>query len=109
VHEKAQASLARYAAIVLDERPDRLIAVNPFTGVELVAVRSETKVLAVGINGVIIADGRDIAYVRFTGVTPVDPAADPGDGSTGDDPGSDGGPDGGPQCGGPKQESCSAG
>lgn len=110
VHEKSQAALARYAAVLLDERPDRLIAVNPLTGVELVSVRSKAEVLAVGVSGVIIGDGRDIAYVRFVGVTPVDPGPGAEGGSSDGDPGSDGGPsDGGPECGGPKQESCPAG
>ncbi len=48
VNEGVQAALARYAAIVLDERPDRLIVVNQFSGAVLRDVRSSAEVLAVG-------------------------------------------------------------
>ena len=80
VNEGVQAALARYAAIVLDERPDRLIVVNQSSGAVLRDVRSSAEVLAVGPRGVVIGDGRDIAYVPFAGTTPVDPIvpADPG-------------------------------
>jgi len=104
VNEGVQASLARYAAIVLDERPDRLIAINQLSGAELRNVRSSAEVLAVGPGGVVIGDGRDIAYVPFAGTTPVDPAP-----IVPPDPGTGPGPDTGPVCGGPKQESCHAG
>jgi outer membrane protein assembly factor BamB len=109
VNEKAQASLARYAAILLDERPDRLIAINQVTGAELLNVRSKADVLAVGPRGVVIGDGRDIAYVPFAGVTPIDPSpgtGGPDDPGGGDEPGTGPGPGSGPECGGPKQESC---
>jgi outer membrane protein assembly factor BamB len=108
VREKSQASLARYAAVLLDQRPDRLVAINQVTGAELVVVRTDAEVLAVGPNGVIIGDGRDIAYVRFTGTSPVDPGpVEPGPDEPDPEDGSGPGPEG-PQCGGPKQESCRA-
>jgi outer membrane protein assembly factor BamB len=102
VNEGVQAALARYAAIVLDERPDRLIVVNQFSGAVLRDARSSAEVLAVGPRGLVIADGRDIAYVPFAGTTPVDPIVPP-------DPGTGPGPDTGPVCGGPKRESCHVG
>ena len=76
-------------------------------------MRSNAEVLAVGPRGVVIGDGRDIAYVPFPGITPVDPSPgapggpdDPGDG---DNPGTGPGAGDGPVCGGPKQESCPVG
>jgi outer membrane protein assembly factor BamB len=100
-HEDASAAAARYAAVVVDERPDRLIALNELTGAELVNVRSKAKVLAVGPGGMVIGDGRDIGYLRFTGAG-VPPT---GGGIVPPDPGEPGA-DPGPTCGGPKQESC---
>ena len=106
VHEDARASLARYAAVILDERPERLIAVDPADGADLVNVRSTAEVLAVGPEGMIISKGRELAYLRFAGTVP-QPTSEPGPG----DPDNPGGaePDPGPECGGPKQEQCPAG
>ena len=102
------AALARYAALVVDSRPDRIFALDPRTGHELANLRSSAEVLAVGPEGMIIGQGREIGYVRFgvpTGGSP-GPDAGPGPGPSG---GSD--PDGGSAstgstCGGFKLEQC---
>jgi hypothetical protein len=99
-HPAASAATVRYAAVVVDERPDRLIAVNQLSGAELFDVRWSAKVLAVGPGGMVIGDGRDIGYLRFSGAAPPDE-----DGIVPPDPGEPGG-DPGPTCGGPKLESC---
>jgi hypothetical protein len=51
----------------------------------------------------IIGDGRDIGYVRFTGVTA--PPGGPGGPASAPAPGNGPG-NGGPSCGGPKGEIC---
>jgi hypothetical protein len=91
------AALARYAAIVTGDDPDRIVALDPLTGGELANLRSSAKVLAVGPRGMIIGDGREIGYVRFGAVAavPVDPAV-----------GGDADPGVVPSCGGPKLEDC---
>ncbi len=106
---KAGAALTPYAALLADEKPNRLLALDPATGRELAVLRTSANALAVGPAGMVIGEGREIGYVRFgaaTGDAPGagDPARDgngpaPGPGGTG------GGP--GPQdsCG-PKNELC---
>jgi hypothetical protein len=91
------AALARYAAIVTGDDPDRIVALDPLTGAELANLRSSAKVLAVGPRGMIIGDGREIGYVRFGAVAavPVDPAV-----------GGDADPGIVPSCSGPKLEDC---
>jgi hypothetical protein len=98
------AALARYAAVVVDEQPNRVVALDPSTGRELANLRSSAKVLAVGPQGMIIGQGREIAYIRFgaSAGSPSDPGTGPGSGS---DPDGGTGP-GGQACGGPKQEQC---
>jgi len=103
---ESKVALTGPAVIVVDERPERVIALHPGTGAVLVDVRSEADVLAVGPAGVVIGKGRDIGYLRFSGAggVPVPPS---GGGNPGK-PGTGGpGPEG--ECGGPKQEVCPAG
>ncbi|MFC7549774.1 PQQ-binding-like beta-propeller repeat protein [Plantactinospora sp. GCM10030261] len=102
VTKSAGVALTPYAVIVIDEKPDRIIAVDPRDGRELINVRSTAKVLAVGPGGIVIGDGRDVGYLRFGSV-----------GTTAPGPGPDADPDGGapagtsgPSCGGPKNEVC---
>jgi hypothetical protein len=65
VHPDAQAALARHAAVIVDR--DRIIAVHPATGEVLVSVRSSAKVVAVGPNGLVLLDSRELGYIRFSG------------------------------------------
>lgn len=97
------AALTRYAAVVIDQKPDRIIALEPRTGRELINIRSTAKVFAVGPGGMIIGDGRDLGYVRFSGAAPGEPG--PGAGRPDAGPGGNDG-SAGPTCGGPKNELC---
>ncbi|SCE85354.1 PQQ-like domain-containing protein [Micromonospora chokoriensis] len=76
---KAGAALTPYAAVVADEKPSRLVAVDPRSGRELAALRTSANALAVGSQGMIVGEGREIGYVRF-GATGGSPARPPGDG-----------------------------
>lgn len=107
--EKAGAALTPYAAVVADEKPNRLVALDPRTGRELVALRTSANALAVGPAGMVIGEGREIGYIRF-GAASGDPArnGDPGRNGDGSVPGPAGSPGApGPQstCG-PKNELC---
>ncbi|MEO3776200.1 PQQ-binding-like beta-propeller repeat protein [Micromonospora sp. B11E3] len=107
---KSGGALTPYAAVLADEKPNRLVALDPRTGRELVVLRTPANALAVGPAGMIIGEGREIGYVRFgagaagpaqpPGGDPGDPGG-PGPGSTGGAPGADGGG----TCG-PKRELC---
>ncbi|WP_374251108.1 hypothetical protein [Micromonospora sp. R77] len=59
------AALTPYAAVIAEEKPSRLIAVDPRTGRELVQLRTSAKALAVGPGGMVIGEGREIGYVRW--------------------------------------------
>jgi len=99
---KSNVALTPPAVVVVEEKPDKIIALNPGTGRELVNVRSEADVLAVGPAGMIIVSGRDLAYLPFQGGGGVPASPQPG-GNPGN-PGNDW-----PSCGGPKQEVCKDG
>ncbi|MGK5743176.1 outer membrane protein assembly factor BamB family protein [Micromonospora sp. URMC 103] len=103
---KAGAVLTPYAAVVADEKPSRLAALDPRTGRELALLRTSANALAVGPNGMIIGEGREIAYVRFGGAA-VAPTGRPGDGGVpGPGPGgTPSTPGAGDPCG-PKRELC---
>ncbi|MDG4822470.1 PQQ-binding-like beta-propeller repeat protein [Asanoa sp. WMMD1127] len=99
---RSNVALTPPAVVVVDEKPDKIIAVNPGTGAELVNVRSDADVLAVGPAGMIVVSGRDIAYLPFRGAAggPAPPPAGGNPGTPDDD---------WPECGGPKQEVCKGG
>jgi len=61
----AQAALTPYAAVVAQEKPARVVAVNPRTGGVLTEARTDAKVFAVGPEGLILVAGRDMAYLPF--------------------------------------------
>ncbi|MFB9239981.1 PQQ-binding-like beta-propeller repeat protein [Plantactinospora siamensis] len=108
VDAKAAVALTPYAAVVIDNEPDRIIAVDPRTGRELVNVHSTAKVLAVGPAGMVIGDGRDIGYLPFG---TIQGAPGPAPGRPVGSPTGDGNGDGvpatpAPTCGGPKNEVC---
>ncbi|HEY0700076.1 MAG TPA: hypothetical protein VGD43_19980 [Micromonospora sp.] len=101
------AALTRYAAVLVERDPDRITALDRRTGRELVALRSSAKVFAVGPRGIVIGDGRDLAYVPFGTGTPA-PAAPAGGLPGGGAPDRGGAPGDAPTCGGPKNERCPA-
>lgn len=98
---KSTGALTPYAAVLVGDEPDRVIAVNPGTGADLANLRTRADVLAVGPSGMIISEGREIGYVRFDGAPGDDGGYDPGSGY-GDEPG----PAPSLSCGGPKNEVC---
>jgi len=102
-HTDAQAALTRYAAVIVDREPDRVIALDPVTGAVLLEVRTSAKVAAVGPNGLILVDRREVGYALFTGRASGQPD-DAGSGDS-DQPGGDPDPSE-PACGGPKREQC---
>ena len=59
------AALTPYAAIVASSRPGRIVAVSPASGTVRADIRTDGKVFAVGPTGMIVASGRDMAYVPF--------------------------------------------
>jgi hypothetical protein len=110
VHAEAQVALARYAAIVVDREPDRIVALDPATGAVLVSVRSSAKVAAVGPAGLILVDRRELGYLLF-GTAGGGPAGGAPEGGGPDGGGQNGGPSGGAPgpgdgCTGPKREQC---
>ncbi|MFI5840383.1 hypothetical protein ACIA8K_11820 [Catenuloplanes sp. NPDC051500] len=63
--EDTQAAIARFAIVVIEKDPDRVIALAPADGALLAQLRSGADVLAVGPAGLVIGDGRDIGYVPY--------------------------------------------
>ena len=101
----AQVALTRYAAIVLDQRPDRIIALNPVTGAELVNVRSTPRCWRSARR----AGHRRRPRHRVPPVPRHRRGRPVAGRAGGDDPAAHRAPvpaRDGPVCGGPKQESC---
>jgi hypothetical protein len=61
----ATAAVTPYAVIVAGTKPTRITALSRFHSTVLVDVRTEGKVFAVGPRGLILVDGRDMAYLPF--------------------------------------------
>ncbi|WP_306203900.1 hypothetical protein [Actinoplanes sp. RD1] len=59
------AALTPYAGIIADPEPGRIVAVSPRTGKVLVDVKTAANVFAAGPAGLILVDGRDLAYVPY--------------------------------------------
>ncbi|WP_341717908.1 PQQ-binding-like beta-propeller repeat protein [Micromonospora sp. FIMYZ51] len=78
---KAGAALTPYAVVLADEKPNRLAALDPRTGLELAVLRTSANALAVGPAGMVIGEGREIGYVRFGAGDPPRDGAPPGDGT----------------------------
>ncbi|WDZ87927.1 PQQ-binding-like beta-propeller repeat protein [Micromonospora cathayae] len=108
--DKVSGALTPYAAVLSEDDPSRIVAVDPGSGKELANLRTSANVLAVGPAGMVIGEGREIGYVRFGGVPGGAPPADgggtgpgggpgPGDGTG---PGGDTGP--GENCGAKREE-----
>ncbi|MFJ8581944.1 PQQ-binding-like beta-propeller repeat protein [Micromonospora sp. NPDC093277] len=106
--EKNGGALTPYAAVIAEDKPSRLIAVEPRTGRELAALRTSANALAVGPYGMIIGEGREIGYVRWgvdgSGAPP--PAEG---GAPGANPGGGHPPPSGQGSCGPKRELCADG
>lgn len=98
----AGAALTPYAVVVAEEKPNRLVALDPRTGRELANLRTSAEALAVGPTGMVIGEGREIGFVSFAGSSPASPATDPRV------PGAPEGlpTSGDPTCDGPKREQC---
>jgi hypothetical protein len=67
VDRKAQVALTPYAVVVVGTGPRRVTALDPAGGAVLAEARTAGRVLAVGSGGMIVGEGRDLAYVRFSG------------------------------------------
>jgi hypothetical protein len=65
INPDAQAALTPYAAIVVDAKPSKVVALSPRTGAVLTEARTDAKVFAVGPGGMILVSGRDMAYLPF--------------------------------------------
>ncbi|MER7439333.1 PQQ-binding-like beta-propeller repeat protein [Micromonospora avicenniae] len=104
---KAGATLTPHAAVIADEKPSRLIALDPRTGRELAALRTSANALAVGPAGMVIGEGREIGYVRFGSQAGGGPDPSSGEGVPGPGPGGSApAPGGGDDDCGPKRELC---
>lgn len=68
--EEPRASLTPAAAIFAEREPSRLVALDPGTGAELANLRTAANALAVGANGMVIGEGRQIGYVSFQSTDP---------------------------------------
>lgn len=69
VDAKAQAALTPYAAIVVDQAPRRVAALRTSTGAVLVEFRTGARVLAVGPGALVVGEGRQLAYLPFSGIS----------------------------------------
>ncbi|WP_043535527.1 PQQ-binding-like beta-propeller repeat protein [Salinispora tropica] len=63
--EEPRVVLTPSAAVIAEQEPSRLVALDPRTGAELANLRTAANALAVGANGIIIGEGRQIGYVSF--------------------------------------------
>ncbi|MFI5493277.1 hypothetical protein [Actinoplanes sp. NPDC051859] len=62
---EASAALTPYAAIVVEQKPARIVALSPRTGKVLTEARTDAKVFAAGPEGLILVSGRDMAYLPY--------------------------------------------
>lgn len=67
VHAQAQAALAGPVAVVVDRRPDRVLALDARTGAVLLQLETAARVVAVGPAGLLLADRRELGYAPFNG------------------------------------------
>jgi hypothetical protein len=66
---EASALLTRYAVVITESNPDRVIVVNPETGAEKLNLRSSAKVLACGRDGILLGDARLVGYLPYNGAS----------------------------------------
>jgi outer membrane protein assembly factor BamB len=62
---EASAALTPYAAIVMQPKPAKVIALSPRTGEVLIDVKSDADVFAAGRGGLVVVSGRDMAYLPY--------------------------------------------
>jgi outer membrane protein assembly factor BamB len=65
IHSGAEAALTARAALIIDKKPDRIIALDQATGTEKLNVRSDAKVIGCGPNGIVVAEVRELGYLPF--------------------------------------------
>jgi outer membrane protein assembly factor BamB len=65
ISASGQAALTPWAAVVADQKPAKVVALNLRTGGVLAEARTDAKVFAVGPGGLILVAGRDMAYLPF--------------------------------------------
>ena len=65
VHDGASAAFTPYAAIVADTSPRRILALSASSGQVLVDARTDAKAFTAGPEGLIVVDGRDMAYLPY--------------------------------------------
>jgi outer membrane protein assembly factor BamB len=65
VSSGASAALTPYAVVIVTTKPSRVAALSPSSGKLLSDVRTNAKIFATGPGGMIIVDGRDMAYLPF--------------------------------------------
>ena len=66
VGTNVSAVLTRHAVVIVTIKPSRVVAVSPSGGKVLTDVRTDAKIFAVGVGGLIAVSGRDMVYVPFT-------------------------------------------
>jgi outer membrane protein assembly factor BamB len=76
VNPRATAALTGSAAVIVDRDPDRILALEPATGRELINLRTSADVLAVGPEGLVVGERREIGYARFAGAAQPAPDTD---------------------------------
>ncbi|MBB5870717.1 hypothetical protein F4553_004096 [Allocatelliglobosispora scoriae] len=67
VHDGAEAAVSATAIVIFDRGPDRIIAVEPATGVIFVQANSDARALAVSPGGLLVGDRRDLGLIIFGG------------------------------------------
>jgi outer membrane protein assembly factor BamB len=61
----SSAAVTPYAVIVAGTKPSRITALSRFGSSVLLDLRTGARVFAVGPRGLIVVDGRDMAYLPF--------------------------------------------
>jgi outer membrane protein assembly factor BamB len=67
VDPAAEAGLCGDVAVVLDRKPDRIVALDPASGGVLLDVRSGADVAACGPEGLVISQVRELGYLPYGG------------------------------------------
>jgi outer membrane protein assembly factor BamB len=65
IPDGASAALTPYAAMVMEPKPAKIIALSPRTGEVLIDVKSDADVFAAGRDGLVAVSGRDMAYLKY--------------------------------------------
>ena len=65
VGTNAQAALTPWAAVITDTKPARVTALDPGTGAVLIDLKTDATVFTAGPGAMLLASGRDLAYLPF--------------------------------------------